>query len=103
MVEGALRTRWADVTVETKVIKTGGDHRKDVQATVDVRGGRKGLFTGESERALVRHDIALAVHCAKDLPRDLLPVSESAAGASSAPVDGALLSAGPYELPARWA
>jgi len=98
MVEDALRARWADVTVETKVIKTLGDHRKGEQAIVDVRAGRKGLFTGEIERALVRHDIDLAVHSAKDLPSDLAPGTEIVAVLSRAPVDDVLVSAGQYQL-----
>ena len=98
MVEDALRARWADVTVETKVIKTLGDRRKGEQAIVDVRAGRKGLFTGEIERALVRHDIDLAVHSAKDLPSDLAPGTEIVAVLSRAPVDDVLVSAGQYQL-----
>jgi hydroxymethylbilane synthase len=98
MVEGALRARWADVTVETKVIKTRGDLCKGEQSIVDVRAGRKGLFTGEIERALVRRDIDVAVHSAKDLPSDLVPGTEIAAVLSRAPVDDVLVSAGQYQL-----
>ncbi len=98
MVEGVLRARWADVTVETKVIKTRGDHRQGEQAIVDVRAGRKGLFTGEIERALVRHDIDVAVHSAKDLPSDLVPGTKIAAVLSRASVDDVLVSAGQYQL-----
>src|SRR6266404_441815 len=76
VVEG-LQTRWADLKIEMTVIQTRGDQRKN--RIVDVRAGRKGLFTGEIERALITRDIDLAVHSAKDLPSALTPETEIAA------------------------
>ena len=60
MVADGLRTRWADLKLEIKVIKTSGDEKKI--ATMIQRAGRKGLFTAEIERALLAGDIDLAVH-----------------------------------------
>src|SRR2546423_15147823 len=47
----ALEARWADLKCEMKIIKTRGDDEK--AAIDDVRAGRKGLFTGAIERALM--------------------------------------------------
>ncbi len=51
-----------------EIIKTQGDER--TAEPVDPRAGRKGLFTGEIERALLAGEIDLAVHSAKDLPSE---------------------------------
>jgi hydroxymethylbilane synthase len=76
IVSEALRGRWSQLAIETKVIRTSGDERKiDV---VTSRAGRKGLFTAEIERALLAEHVDLAVHSAKDLP------SELSAGCSAA-------------------
>jgi len=55
VVAGGLQTRWADLKIEMKVIQTRGDQRKS--RIVDVRAGRKGLFTGEIERALAAFEL----------------------------------------------
>src|SRR5437879_11231052 len=67
LVVDRLRARWADLNFEIKVIKTRGDDAKT--AIRDVRAGRKGLFTGAIERALLRKKIDIAVRSAKELPR----------------------------------
>ena len=95
VVEG-LQTRWADLKIEMQVIQTRGDQRKS--RIVDVRAGRKGLFTGEIERALVTRDIDLAVHSAKDLPSALIPGTEIAAVLPRAPVDDVLVATSPSDL-----
>ena len=77
LVVGGLQARWADLKFEVKAIKTRGDDPKT--AIPDIRGGRKGLFTGEIERALITDDVDLAVHSAKDLPSTLAPGTEIAA------------------------
>src|SRR5438874_9071310 len=77
LVVDRLRARWADLNFEIKVIKTRGDDAKT--AIRDVRAGRKGLFTGAIERALLRKKIDLAVHSAKDLPSRLALGTEIAA------------------------
>ncbi len=66
-----MQSRWADLKFEIDVITTRGDNEKT--AITDIRAGRKGLFTGAIERALVRKKIDLAVHSAKDLPSTLAP------------------------------
>ena len=89
LVVGGLQGRWADLKFEVRVIKTRGDDSKT--AIADVRAGRKGLFTGEIERALVSGDIDLAVHSAKDLPSSLAPGTEIAAVLPRAIVDDVLV------------
>ena len=85
----ALEARWADLKCEMKIIKTRGDDEK--AAIDDVRAGRKGLFTGAIERALMAGEIQLAVHSAKDLPSVLAPNTRIAAVLRRAPVDDVLV------------
>ena len=68
LVEKALRSAWPDLAIETRVIKTSGD--KSPNEKLNSSAGRKGLFTREIEEALLRSEIDLAVHSAKDLPSD---------------------------------
>jgi hydroxymethylbilane synthase len=56
--------------VDLAVITTSGDKIKD-KPLRDFGG--KGLFTKEIDEALLRGDIALAVHSMKDLPTELSP------------------------------
>jgi len=91
-----LQTRWADLKFEVKVIKTRGDDAKT--AIRDVRAGRKGLFTGAIERALLLGHIDLAVHSAKDLPSALAPKTEIAAVLPRAAVDDVLVATTPCDL-----
>lgn len=98
MVESALRARWAELKIEIKIIKTRGDQSKGDLGLIDVSAGRKGLFTGEIERALVTHDVDLAVHSAKDLPSELVPGTQIAAVLPRAPADDVLVSLGNYTL-----
>src|SRR6266446_3267187 len=87
MVAEALRRVWPTLDAKVEIIKTRGDER-NVQdsAPVDPRAGRKGLFTGEIERALAAGEIDIAVHSAKDLPSALTPETEIAAVLPRAPV-----------------
>ena len=71
MVIEALELAWPQLEIMTEIIKTRGDARK--AEPVDPRAGRKGLFTGEIERALADGKIDIAVHSAKDLPSDATP------------------------------
>jgi hydroxymethylbilane synthase len=96
LVIDALKARWAGLQIETKIIKTRGDNPKT--ASLDVRAGRKGLFTGEIERALVGREIDLAVHSAKDLPSALTPGTEIVAVLSRAPVEDVLVATTPCNL-----
>src|SRR5438105_1650128 len=59
LVVDRLRARWAGLNFEITVIKTRGDDAKT--AIRDVRAGRKGLFTGAIERALLSKKIDLAM------------------------------------------
>jgi hydroxymethylbilane synthase len=95
MVSDGLRARWADLAVETKIITTSGDRK--IQAAIE-RGGRKGLFTAEIERALLAGDVDLAVHSAKDLPSELTAGTEIASALPRAPVDDVLISIMPWDL-----
>jgi hydroxymethylbilane synthase len=96
MVEEALREKWPDVTIETKIIRTRGDesHPK----TGDLRRGRKGLFTAGIEKALLARDVDLAVHSAKDLPSETNPRAEIAAVLPRAPTDDVLVAKQPGGL-----
>lgn len=72
MVRERLATalgRAAD-SIEIKIIRTTGDTIVDRPLAEE---GGKGLFTKEIEEALVRRDIDLAVHSAKDMPTFLPP------------------------------
>jgi hydroxymethylbilane synthase len=98
MVEDELRARWAGVAFETLVIKTRGDEPKSDEAVVDLRAGRKGLFTGEIERALLARKIDVAVHSAKDLPSELAAGTQIAAVLRRASVDDVLISPKAHDL-----
>jgi hydroxymethylbilane synthase len=71
MVESALRQAWPELEIVTEIIKTHGDDRP--VKPIDPRAGRKGLFTGEIERALSAGEIDIAIHSAKDLPSEMNP------------------------------
>src|SRR5256886_5508173 len=96
LVVDRLQARWAGLKFEIKIIKTRGDNAKT--AIADVRAGRKGLFTGAIERALLKKRIDLAVHSAKDLPSVLAPGTEIAAVLPRAPVDDVLVATTPSDL-----
>jgi hydroxymethylbilane synthase len=53
----------------TQIISTRGDTR--TAESLNPSAGRKGLFTGEIERALAAGEIDVAVHSAKDLPSEM--------------------------------
>jgi hydroxymethylbilane synthase len=96
LVVDRLQSRWADLKFEIKIIKTRGD---DAETAIDdVRAGRKGLFTGAIERALLKNEIDLAVHSAKDLPSALAPGTEIAAVLPRAVVDDVLVATTPCDL-----
>jgi len=60
-----VQSRFPHIEVEIVVIKTAGDIRQDVPLQ-EVAG--KGVFVREIEAALLRDEIDVAVHSAKDLP-----------------------------------
>ena len=98
IVAEALRGRWADLTIETKIIRTSGDQGDGKLPEPAQRAGRKGLFTAEIEQALVAREIDLAVHSAKDLPSELTAATEIAAVLPRASADDMLLSLMPRDL-----
>jgi hydroxymethylbilane synthase len=69
LVEEALNKAWPQLQIATEIIATRGDTR--TAEPLDPRAGRKGLFTGEIERALALGEIDVAVHSAKDLPSEM--------------------------------
>lgn len=93
-VANGLRKCWADLIVETKIIRTSGDEGKK---TSNPRAGRKGLFTAEIEQALVKGDVDLAVHSAKDLPSELAKRTEIAAALLRASVNDVLVATTPCD------
>src|SRR5712691_6419625 len=98
MVSDGLRARWADLTVEIKIITTSGDeNNRQIREAVQ-SAGRKGLFTAEIERALLAGDVDLAVHSAKDLPSELTAGTEIAAVLPRAAVDDVLVAKAPCDL-----
>jgi hydroxymethylbilane synthase len=95
-VEEALREKWPDLTIETKIIQTRGDESRSQVG--NLRHGRKGLFTAEIEKALLALDVDVAVHSAKDLPSELTADTEIAAVLRRAGLDDVLVSKQPGGL-----
>jgi hydroxymethylbilane synthase len=91
LVEEAIQTAQPDAKVETKIIVTRGDKTR----LLEPQAGRKGLFTVEIERALLRGDVDVAVHSAKDLPSETNPDAEIAAVLPRAVIDDVLVSKHP--------
>jgi hydroxymethylbilane synthase len=89
MVVDALRQAWPELEIAVEIIKTLGDEQK--AEPTDRRAGRKGLFTGEIERALAAREIDIAVHSAKDLPSDLTAELVVAAALPRASVEDILI------------
>ena len=88
LVDKTIRTVHPNVGIETKTIVTRGDNAR----VVDLNAGRKGLFTGEIERALLAGEVDVAVHSAKDLPSQTSPGTQIAAVLSRAPINDVLIS-----------
>ena len=92
MVEKSLRVRFPDLEIAWEIITTRGDENSRYAAEpLDRRAGRKGLFTGEIERALLDRRIDVAVHSAKDLPSDATPGLHVCAALPRAAVDDVLI------------
>jgi hydroxymethylbilane synthase len=89
MAEAALRAAWPDLDITTQIISTRGDVR--TAEALDPKAGRKGLFTGEIERALVADEIDVAIHSAKDLPSEMTPGLAIGAALPRAPIEDALI------------
>lgn len=89
MVEQALGRAWPDLEVVTQFISTRGDQRTGEPP--EPRAGRKGLFTGEIERALAAGEIDAAIHSAKDLPSEMTGGLVVGAVLPRAPVEDVLI------------
>jgi hydroxymethylbilane synthase len=90
LAEQALREKWPDLSIETKIVRTKGDESRSRAGTS--LHGRKGLFTAEIEKALLAGHVDLAVHSAKDLPSELTAGTELAAVLPRAALDDVLVS-----------
>jgi hydroxymethylbilane synthase len=90
-VEEAIQTAQPDTKIETRIIATQGDKATLLEA----QAGRKGLFTAEIERGLLRGDVDVAVHSAKDLPSETNPEAKIAAVLPRAAMDDVLVSKHP--------
>src|SRR5438128_2893875 len=88
LVGEAIQAVRPELKIETEIIATKGDEIR----LVDLRAGRKGLFTAEIERALLAGTVDVAVHSAKDLPSETTPGAEIAAVLPRAPMDDVLVS-----------
>jgi hydroxymethylbilane synthase len=68
IVTAALRTRFPDLLIDVREMRTEGDRRPDVSlASI----GGQGVFVKELEAALVRNEIDFAVHSLKDVPAEV--------------------------------
>jgi len=101
-VIAALRARHPRIVFDEHIIKTTGDKVTEVPPS---QIGARGLFTKEIEDALLRRDIDVAVHSAKDVPttlpdglrieivferedaRDVLVLRQAAQVADASPLD----------------
>lgn len=97
-VEAALRGRWPELEIETKIIRTTGDEGAAPNGVKLTAAGRKGLFTAEIERVLIEGTIDVAVHSAKDLPSVLNGKTDIAAVLPRGPLDDILVSLRGYTL-----
>jgi len=88
LVEKAIQTARPEAKIETKIIVTQGDKAR----VLDLRAGRKGVFTAEIERVLLAGKVDVAIHSAKDLPSETSPDAEIAAVLPRAPMDDVLVS-----------
>lgn len=70
LVMNAVRERFPESAFEPIALKTRGDRLPDVPLQ---EFGGKGAFVTEFEEALLRGEIDIAVHSAKDMPMELAP------------------------------
>src|SRR4029453_9091967 len=91
LAEEAIQTAQPTTKIEIRIIATRGDKTR----LPEPQAGRKGLFTVEIERALLRGDVDVAVHSAKDLPSETNSDAEIGAVLPRAAVDDILVSKHP--------
>jgi hydroxymethylbilane synthase len=89
MVADGLRRASPDLEIAVAIITTRGDER--TSEPLNPSAGRKGLFTGEIERALAAGEIDAAVHSAKDLPSDMTDGLEIGSVLPRAPFEDVLI------------
>lgn len=87
LVEKAIQSADPRIATETVIIVTHGDKDRALNG----QSGRKGLFTGELERALLAGEVHIAVHSAKDLPSETTPGAKIAAVLPRASIDDVLI------------
>ena len=68
----ALRRAYPELQVAVRKFTTTGDKKLDLSLIRQTPAGAKGLFTKELEEALLRREIDVAVHSAKDMPGQML-------------------------------
>ena len=68
----ALQSVYPDLEIEVVKFTTSGDKKLDLSLIKQTPAGAKGLFTKELEEALLRREIDVAVHSAKDMPGEML-------------------------------
>lgn len=95
-VQEALKLAWPELETTVELIATRGDER--TAEPIDQRAGRKGLFTGELERALEGGKIDVAVHSAKDLPSVTAETLSVGAVLRRGPVEDVLITKNPGGL-----
>lgn len=91
LVESALRKAAPELEIAVEIIRTSGDE-KSSQGKEHGPAGRKGLFTAEIEGALLRRQIDIAVHSAKDLPSDATAGLEICAALPRAAIEDVFVS-----------
>jgi len=67
-VADRLKKKYPDMITEISVIKTKGDRMQNISLAGI---GGKGVFVKEIEEALLKGDLAIAVHSMKDVPTEL--------------------------------
>lgn len=95
MAEQALRAHYSELEIAIRIITTRGDENsRHAAEPIDRKAGRKGLFTGEVERALLEGEIDVAIHSAKDMPSDATAGLEICAALPRAHVEDVLITKG---------
>ncbi len=92
MVATALRQKFPELEIAVEIIRTSGD--EGMPCPPDERTvpqGRKGMFTGEIEQALLQRRIDVAVHSAKDLPSEMTEGLEVCAALPRAAMEDVLI------------
>ncbi|MDQ2659127.1 MAG: hydroxymethylbilane synthase [Verrucomicrobiota bacterium] len=108
LVEQALRASHPELEIAIEIITTSGDEKRSASVPLasnagtqagrmryaDAAQGRKGMFTAEIELALVRREIDVAIHSAKDLPSEPTVDLEVCAALPRAPIEDMLITKG---------